>query len=187
MFTLPVSVHELVWAKLIVSLVWFLVTGLLIAVVCSATALNISHTSLAEVFREMPSWSEIRDALKELGVYSGLISLTMQGILAILLSILALCLHFYAAMSLGHMFSKEKILLSIVFFVVISFAFSMMQTGISIAGFEAIDRLHPVLDSQNGIHDFMMLAWIFIGMKLIQSAVLYFATVLSLKRGLNLE
>jgi hypothetical protein len=33
----------------------------------------------------------------------------------------------------------------------------------------------------------MMLAWIFIGMKLIQSAVLYFATVLSLKRGLNLE
>ncbi|MBQ1363308.1 MAG: hypothetical protein IJI13_09095 [Oscillospiraceae bacterium] len=187
MFTLPVSVHELVWAKLIVSLVWFLVTGLLIALVCSATALNISHTSLAEVFREMPSWSEIRDALKELGVYNGLIGLTMQGILAILLSILALCLHFYAAMSLGHMFSKEKILLSIVFFVVISFAFSMMQTGISIAGFEAIDRLHPVLDSQNGIHDFMMLAWIFIGMKLIQSAVLYFATVLSLKRGLNLE
>ncbi len=187
MFTLPVSVHELVWAKLIVSLVWFLVTGLLISLVCSATALNISHTSLAEVFREMPGWAEIRDALKELGIYNRLIGLTLQGILAVLLTILTVCLHFYAAMSLGHMFSKEKILLSIVFYVVISFAFNLMQTGFSIAGFNAIDRLHPVMDSQNGIHDLMLIIWIVIGIKLVQSAVLYFATVLSLKRGLNLE
>mgnify|MGYP006988889638 CR=1 FL=1 len=33
MFTLPVSAHALVWSKLIVSLVWFLLTALLIFLV----------------------------------------------------------------------------------------------------------------------------------------------------------
>ena len=39
MHTLPVSVHELVWSKLIVSLVWFAVTGLVICLVVILTAL----------------------------------------------------------------------------------------------------------------------------------------------------
>ena len=187
MFTLPVSVHELVWAKLIVSLVWFLVTSLLIFLVCCATALNISGTSLAVVIGEMPSWAELREALKEIGVYDRLVGLTLQMILAVLVSILAVCLHFYAAMSLGHMFSKSKILLSIVFFVLISFAFNMMQMSIGIAGFDTINSTHPMYDSETMSQFMSTVLWVGIGIKAVQAAVLYFATVLSLKRGLNLE
>ena len=187
MFTLPVSVHELIWAKLIVSLVWFLVTSLLIFLVCCATALNISGTSLAVVIGEMPSWAELRDALKEIGVYDKLVGLTLKMVLLVLLSILAVCLHFYASMSLGHMFSKNKILLSIVFFVLISFAFNMMKMSIGIAGFDALNGTHPMSDSEMMTQFMSGALWVGIGTQAVQAAVLYFATVLSLKRGLNLE
>ena len=187
MFTLPVSVHGLVWAKVIVSLVWFLVTGGLICLVCSATSLNISGTSLATAFSEMPSWAEIKEALKEIGIYDRLFGLTLQGILAGLLVLVTTCLHFYAAMSLGHMFSKNKILLSIAFFVVISFAFSMMQMSFGMAGLETLDRFNPLFEAENEFRYMSVLLWVFIGLKALQGAVLYFATVLSLKKGLNLE
>ena len=60
MFTLPVSVHELVWAKLIVSLVWFVATALLIFLVMSLTALNLMNTNLEMIIEGFPSWTEIR-------------------------------------------------------------------------------------------------------------------------------
>ena len=45
MHTLPVSVHGLVWSKLIASLVWFILTGLVIALILSLTVLIQSAIS----------------------------------------------------------------------------------------------------------------------------------------------
>ena len=129
MFTLPVSIHELIWSKLIVSLVWFLGTGLLIFLVMTLMALNLSHTNLQMILEQFPSWSEISRWLDETGIRGQLVTLLVQGVLGTLIGILAACLHFYGAMALGHMFSKDKVLLSIVFFVGISFAFNLMEMG----------------------------------------------------------
>ncbi len=187
MHTLPVSVHGLVWSKLIVSLVWFLATGLLITLVVGLTALIQSGTTLSEIFVQFPSWAEIKAFLAAQGIRSGDITLFCAEFIAlVLVGSIASCLHFYAAMSMGHMFSKDKILLSIVFFVALSFVMSLLT---NLLGF----RLHDLatLTVENG--DVAMLLFYMrrlllfsLGTALLQGALLYFATTLSLRRGLNL-
>lgn len=188
MFTLPVSVHELIWSKLIVSLVWFLATGLLIFLVMALMALNLSHTNLEMILKQLPSWSEIIGWLDQAGVRGQVITFLVQIVLGTLTGIIAACLHFYASMALGHMFSKDKVLLSIVFFVGISFAFNLMEMGYGIVGFGLSDLENLDMSSgREGLAFVSNVIWHGIGLSAVQAAVLYLAAFLGLKKGLNLE
>ena len=188
MFTLPVSVHELIWSKLIVSLVWFLATGLLIFLVMALMALNLSHTNLEMILKQLPSWSEIIGWLDQAGVRGQVITFLVQTVLGTLTGILAACLHFYAAMALGHMFSKDKVLLSIVFFVGISFAFNLMEMGYGIVGFGFSDLENIDMENaRDGLAFVSTVIWHGIVLSAVQAAVMYLATFLGLKKGLNLE
>ena len=188
MFTLPVSVHELVWSKLLVSLVWFLATGLLIFLVMSLTALNLANTNLEMIIEQFPSWAEIRRFLDEAGIRGQVLTLIFQIGLASLLTSIVGCLHFYAAMALGHMFTKNKILLSVVFFVGFSFAFNMMEMAYGAVGFGLFDSgLMEMTEFTDGLRFVSTITWHGIILSAIQGAVLYLAMVLGLKRGLNLE
>ena len=188
MHTLPVSVHELVWSKMIVSVVWFAATFVVIWLVILLTVLIQTGTSLAQFFAGFPSWAELKAMMAELGIRSGdLWTIGLEVLLAVIVSGLFTCLHFYAAMSLGHMFSKDKILLSIVFFVAISFVLSMATTGYGSVRFIRFEA-NPA-DLEN-VREALRFAKSILGemlhVELVQSAVLYAATVLGLKRGLNL-
>ena len=188
MFTLPVSVHELIWSKLIVSLVWFLATGLLIFLVMALMALNLSHTNLEMILKQLPSWSEIIGWLDQAGVRGQVITFLVQIVLGTLIGIIAACLHFYAAMALGHMFSKDKVLLSIVFFVGISFAFNLMEMGYGVVGFGLSDLENLDMSSgREGLAFVSNVIWHGIALSAVQAAVLYLAAFLGLKKGLNLE
>ena len=188
MFTLPVSVHELIWSKLIVSLVWFLATGLLIFLVMALMALNLSHTNLQMILEQFPSWSEILRWLDEAGVRGQVITFLVQIVLGTLIGIFAVCLHFYGAMALGHMFSKDKVLLSIVFFVGISFAFNLMEMGYGIVGFGFSDLENIDMENaRDGLAFVSTVIWHGIVLSAVQAAVMYLATFLGLKKGLNLE
>ena len=176
MFTLPVSIHELIWSKLIVSLVMALM------------ALNLSHTNLQMIIEQFPSWSEIMGWLDEAGVRGQVITFLVQSVFGTLIGILAACLHFYAAMSLGHMFSRDKVLLSVVFFVVISFAFNLMEMGYGVVGFGLSDLEHVDMENaRDGLSFVSTVIWHGIGLSAVQAGVLYLATYLGLKKGLNLE
>ena len=188
MFTLPVSVHELIWSKLIVSLVWFLGTGLLIFLVMALMALNLSHTNLKMILEQFPSWSEILGWLDETGIRGQVITFLVQAVLGTLIGIFAACLHFYASMALGHMFSKDKVLLSIVFFVGISFAFNLMEMGYGFVGFGLSDLENlEMSNGREGLAFVSTVIWHGIGLSAVQAAVMYLATYLGLKKGLNLE
>ena len=190
MHTLPVSVHGLVWSKLIVSFVWFMVTFLVVWLVILLTGLIQTGTSLAQFIKGFPSWAEIRGMLAQLDIRSGqLWALGLSFLAAAILGGLTSCLHFYASMSLGHMFSKDKVLLSIVFFVGISFVLSLLSTGYGSLVFRnysdvelvgGVEQIKEVLSLMQGITLRLL------GMELVQGAVLYLATVLGLKKGLNL-
>ena len=98
---------------------------------------------------------------------------------------LAGCLHFYAAMAMGHMFSKDKVLLSIVFFVALSFVLSLIGT---LLGFR-IDNLAGLsqeMDAEMILLFSRKILLFSLGVELLQGALLYVATTLSLRRGLNL-
>ena len=97
----------------------------------------------------------------------------------------ATCLHFYAAMAMGHMFNKDKILLSIVFFVAISFALSMM-TSLLAFRIDSLELYVAEFDSAQVLGFMNRLLRFSLAVELIQGALLYFATTLSLRRGLNL-
>ena len=185
MHTLPVSVHSLVWSKLIVSLVWFLVTGLVVTAILFLTGLIQSGTNLAELFAQLPSWAELKEILIGEGIRTGdIVRFFGEWIVLMLVGILTTCLHFYAAMAMGHMFNKDKILLSIVFFVAISFVLSFLT---SILGFRVNDLMLTAEFGPEAILLFTRKLLLFsLGVELLQGALLYFATTLSLRRGLNL-
>ena len=105
-----------------------------------------------------------------------------------MLSMSVSCLHFYAAMAMGHMFNEHKVLLSIVFFVAISIAFSIMSSAVNLAGFSAVEN-NAVFYAKTGaamLNAVSGVLWRLSLVQLIQGAVMYLATVLCLKRGLNL-
>ncbi len=184
MFTLPVSVHDLIWSKLIVSLVWFFATALLILLILALTALNLSGTNLEMIISELPSWSDVIRKLDELEIRGALSQLMVWFAVVLLLGAIVSCLHFYGAMALGHMFSKNKVLLSVVFFILISFAFNTMEASYGMSG---IGMKFDFGMAEEGIR-FISRVFMHVSlMELVQGAVLYLATALGLKRGLNLE
>ena len=188
MHTLPVSVHELVWSKMLVSVVWFAATFVVIWLVILLTALIQTGTSLAQFFAGFPSWAEIKAFMEQAGIRMGdLWLIGFEALLCVIVGGLFTCLHFYAAMSLGHMFSKDKILLSIVFYIGLSFVLSMATTGYSAGRFYSLESMDVTLDTaQEAIRFAKAVMGEILLVEVIQSAVLYIATVLGLKRGLNL-
>ena len=187
MHTLPVSVHGLVWSKLIVSLVWFVVTGLVVTAILFLTGLIQSGTNLGELMMEFPSWAEIREAMAEAGFRGSDITVFLLELLALaLVGFFATCLHFYAAMAMGHMFNKDKILLSIVFFVLLSFAMSFFTSFSGVHFFRDIDMIADTMTGKLAVSMVQRGLLYAILLEGVQAAVLYFATTLSLRRGLNL-
>ena len=168
-----------------IQLITFIAAVLLIFLVIAMTGLNLSNTNLEMILSELPSWAEIRQFLSEAGVLGRVTTLFFQGILAVVLGTLSTCLHFYAAMSLGHMFSKDKILLSIVFFVGISFVLSLMTTGYGAVRIDILDASYSMHTAAESIRFGKAVLGEMLLVELLQSAVLYAATVLSLKKGLN--
>ena len=194
MFTLPTDAHALIWSKLIVSTVWFLATALTIFLLMLLTGVNLAHMSGAnfdEVFRGMGEGLEL---LRSLGVTNGsLILLGVEFVVAMVLSSLATCLHFYAAMGLGQMSAEHKVLWSVLAFVGLSFAFRFLGTAVfaGLAGTESMDLVIRSMEElaqsapgvvrviHSGIGGVMLL-------ELLQGAVLYLITALTLKKKLNL-
>ncbi len=188
MHTLPVNEHELIWSKLIVSLVWFAVTFLMIWLVILLTVLIQTGTDLGALLAGFPSWAEIREALARVGLRSGdLWLLGGEVLLGAIIGSLSTCLHFYAAMALGHMFAKDKILLSIVFFVGLSFVLSMLETGLGMGVVFRMTQAELNMDTaQEMVRVVRGLGGRGLVMGLVQAALLYLATVLPLKKRLNL-
>ena len=132
--TLPVNVHEILWSKLIVSFVWFLATGLIAIAAVFIAVFTLTYSELGEMLRNMPSFGEMLGLFFEKteitpGQLTGII---LQLAAMIILNSLAVCLHFYGAMALGHSFSNHKVLLSVVFFIAISFFFSFVTSMLGI-------------------------------------------------------
>ena len=186
MHTLPASVHSLVWSKLIVSCVWMLLTNLVVFLLCFASVLHLGDLSLGQILEGFPSFAEIREALARMGVSGGDVTLLLvEMALIVVLVQLAACLHFYAAMSLGHMFTRHKGLYSVLFFLGFSYLFSAIFSSLGVAQLtsDSFGRVETVLDS---IRLAQTILGEGVGTSLIQGIVFYIATVLGLKKGLNL-
>lgn len=121
MFTLPVHTSQLIFSKLIVSLVWFVGTAL--AVVLALYPLSVNSMFTGEFNGTSLIKTVVENLLTSLPVDAHTRTLlAVEGTGLTLLSVISFCLMSYAAISVGQSFRKNKALLSVVFFFVLSLA-----------------------------------------------------------------
>ena len=194
MFTLPTNSHALIWSKLIVSTVWFLATALLIGLLMLLTVANLGKMSADDFNAAFYGIREVLDMLYNLGVSkSSLILMLVELVVASVLTCLTTCLHFYAAMGLGQMSANHKGLVSVVAFIGISLAFQILgstvfsglvKTGSVDLVVQSIEDLAQTAQgavrvANSGVGSAMLL-------EILQGAILYVITSLSLSKKLNL-
>ena len=187
MLTLPVSIHQHIWSKLIVSSVWFIVTGLAVILACCVTAFDIT------VIREI-LWGlgEIFQELRKVQAYYALngTAIAVELIVLVFLGLVAMCLQFYAALAAGHSLPSHKMAWSVVWYFGLQFVFQLL----GVCAIQILDQVNFFdwgifnanvhLDVMAGIHIGMLLL---IFGTVIYGAVFYGVTTFFLKKRLNLE
>lgn len=115
-FTLPVSADGHIWSKLITALVWM--AAVVVVCIVSAELFFIIGGKLA--FSELPDFAGLlRNCAESYGVGNTAL-FVLEVLIAIALTCFVQCLHFYAAIALGGCSAKNKKLLAVVAYFVIS-------------------------------------------------------------------
>ncbi len=180
MFTLPVSGHQLVWSKIIVSTVWFIATTVVeaLAMLVCVFDLELMHDIFSSDF-----FRRFFEGVQELVAEFGL-NLPMMAVEIIVLALLfctVLCLEFYAAIALGHSFANHKSAWSVLFF----FAFQFVTQLAS--GLFVNTDFFTGLFNIGGMNSFHQLMAVLICMELLNGGIFYAVTTVTLKKRLNLQ
>ena len=189
MFTLPVSVDEHLWSKLIVSAIWFLATALtcmlavLLMLLCNINTFDIDWSEFGIVM------GELGRMMSQFGVLH-IVGYCLELLLMFFAGSCVSCLTFYCAMAIGYSFSNRKVLLSILAFFGLDIIFSILQSSLVML-LNAIPGVEMFMDSLDlsqigtaGNVHIVLLCWILY--LAIHAAVLYIPTRLLLKKKLNL-
>lgn len=191
MFTLPTSVHSLLWSKLITAALFFIFTFLAEAL---SVAIVVWRGGLA---REM--FTGFADFFRRLDSYymaNGL-AFALEMLALLFVSLLVTCLLFYAPMSIGYSFANHKGLLSVVFYFVIQavlqiFGVAVLACAVNDTAFhrlltDAMDNLGRIdtpVTAMQAAHGTMLLA---LFTELFLGAILYFLTYFMLRKHRNLQ
>lgn len=181
MFTLPVSVHQLLWSKLLVSMLWFVAVFFVDALAILLTVYeNGMFAGLPEFVRDL------FDSLDRYYAVNGLLYvLELLGVL--LVSMVTACLMFYAPIAIGNSFAAHKTLLSVVFFFVIQTVLQIVSLfGIAGAAKAVTPLLTPaILDNAVKMAHLMFMSAL--AYFLVVGAALYGLTWFMLRKRLNLQ
>ena len=127
MFTLPVSVDQHLWSKLIVSAIWFAATALtcmlavMLMLLCNINNFEIDWSEVGYVM------GELGRMMREFGILH-LVGYCLELLAMFFVGACVSCLTFYCAMAIGYSFSNRKVLLSILAFFGIDILFSILQS-----------------------------------------------------------
>lgn len=190
MFTLPVSVDALVWAKLIVSFIWFAVTA--VAVLLAMMLMVVVSANFAFTCEDA---AIVRSAVHEMFARIGagnVIGVTLETLAALFITSVTTCLHFYFAMAIGQSFANHKGAWSVVFYFIISIGVSVLSGTVlgALNGSGLLDRFEiTVNDLLTLSGGFAAVHAVLIGnviLSAVLAAILYFPTTALLKKRLNL-
>ena len=178
MFTLPASVHQQIWSKLIVSAVWFIAAGLAVA---AASFILVAQQGFWEEIRR--GFAEIFRHLTAYYAFNGTAFL-LELLALIFVGCCVLCLEFYAAMAIGHSFANHKVLCSVLSFLGLQFVMQLLSGGILVG--TNYDILVVALPS-DGVLTMHSVMLTMIVSTAVFGAVYYVITTMFLKKRLNLE
>ena len=187
MMTLPVSVHQHIWSKLIVSAVWFALTLVVVCLACLIMAFDVELVQqIAAGFREL--FQEIYRNLSTYYAINGT-AIVAEFLVLCFVGCCAMCLQFYAALAIGHSFPNHKMAWSVLWFFLIQFIMQFLG-GMGIMLLDESWFHHLLLGWTDNIS---AMASVHLGMvtvilgEVIYGAVFYILTTWFLKKRLNLE
>ena len=192
MMTLPVSVHQQVWSKLIVSAVWFALTAVMVCLAAVIMAFDITALEeVADLFRELFRYVTAPYALNGA-------ALALEFLAVCFVGCCAMCLQFYAALAVGHSFSVHKMAWSVGWFFLIQFAVQFLGGTLMVLlndlhFFDWLGNLHILQMLQyadgriNGMAVMHLSVCALIVMEMAYGAIFYFLTTFFLQKKLNLE
>ena len=187
MMTLPVSVHQQVWSKLIVSAVWFALTLVVVCLACFIMAFNVGFVrQIAAGFQEL--FQEICSNLSAYYAINGT-AVIAEFLVMCFLGCCAMCLQFYAALAIGHSFANHKMAWSVLWFFIIQFVMQFLSgMGIVLLDESWIHRLllgwTENISGMAATH--LGMVTLILG-EVAVGAIFYFLTTYFLKKRLNLE
>ena len=183
MMTLPVSVHQHIWSKLIVSAVWFALTIVMVCLAGLILAFDIDILEgIGQVFREIFRNVTAYYALNGTAIAAEFLVMCFVGCCA-------MCLQFYASLAIGHSFPNHKMAWSVCWFFIIQFAVQFLG-GTLIALLDESWFHHLLLgwtDNISGMAAVHFGMCVLIVGELVYAAIFYFLTTYFFKRRLNLE
>lgn len=173
MFTLPVSTHELILSKLATAILSIIITTLLIIFSIFLVDNTASHLFISDASMESLSLSYYADYLGKGNIIY---------IIILLICVVAIqTLYYYLCISIGQMFSQNKILGSLI-------AYIILGTALQIISLIAIAILAIFIKNPYNILPYLhILLPIMILVALIAIVVLYLCIHYILKKKLNLE
>ena len=184
--TLPVSTHSLVCSRLVTAMIYYVLA--MLALVLSVSVFAVLTDGYTGVISDMPDM--FSDVFEFYGFDDGEIDLrriALQALWISALSLAATCLHFYAAMSLGHAAANHKGLLSVVYYLVLGAVLRTVVSTISVSSMlkleDGIGGMEPGAAITQWFSSQMFISAM---VYLVFGAACYVITVLMLKKKLNL-
>lgn len=188
MHTLPVRPWQLITAKLLCAMT-VVIISFLVAVLSGLLIFPLEWQDYLGAFRAF--WDSVRAVSQ---FYLGqTILVFVEFLLFLLLNMASRFLQMYQSMAIGHLFGKNRILMSVVAFMAIDTAMgvvtSLMGVGVFSTGLlDKVANSMTAADSASAIFGVMHgVLWIGIGYAAVWTAVFFLGTNYILKRKLNLE
>ena len=178
MHTLPVKPWQLIGSKLLCAVV----TTFLSVVVALLSILLIVPWDMA-AFQEL--FRGLGDIFTHWNVQAthGMIGL-LEFCLMMLMSFAVGYLQLYLAMSLGHLFNKNRVAMSVIAFIALNAVVSVLPGRLLSPLFDTLSR---IISGMSGTASFHTVMWIAMAGELVLCAVYFAGTEVILRRKLNLE
>lgn len=180
MFTLPVRTGELIFSKLITTLIWYLCTG--VVVVLSVLILGAGGNGSIEIMG-VGEFFEAFSRSQQTGA-------ALVSILMVLVTGISSVLQLYASMAIGQSFKKNKVFMMVVFFFVFSIAASVVSSVFStqsIVGASNMLSEAYAFSADTVYKSAMRVLWTSIIVQGCWAVVYYLITHLMLSKRLNLQ
>jgi hypothetical protein len=180
MFTLPVESWKHICSKLAISMFWILVSG--IVALCSILIISSKHIFIPELYKDLSiAFDQFRQYF---GTFSYLA--VFEGIIFGLLSMASAILAIYAAIALGHLFNKHKLLISFGMYIILK---TVTQIIMVLFGYIFTNQVSFITENYSKINpshvnSILLTSILYTG---VMTAGYFILTNYILKKKLNLE
>ena len=178
MHTLPVRPWQLIGAKLVCAVVTTFLS-VMVALLSILVIFPWDREVVGELFRGL------RYVFTHWNVQAthGIIGI-LEFCLMMMVSFATGFLQLYLSMSIGHLFSKNRVAFSVIAFIAINAVVSTLSGTLLLP---LSDVLSDIINSMNGVTSFHAAMWTIIAGELVLSAIFFAGTEFILRKKLNLE